>query len=127
MSFDLYVWYDPGGATRGREAEHYEAWDTEERPGEPDPRVLAFLRECERRWPWDETDDDDAPWADWPLVAAAEAYGAGLGIRWSRTAVVPEVAALAVSYGLTAYEPQEGNVWRPPEEPPRRRRLPWRR
>jgi hypothetical protein len=113
MSFGLYVWHDPDGATRGREGEHYEAWDEAEDDGsdEPDPRVVAFLTECERRWPW--ADDDSAPWSDWPLLAAAEAYGAGLAIRWSMTGIVPEVAALAVSHGLTVYEPQEGRVWRP--------------
>jgi hypothetical protein len=122
VSFDLYVFPPAGPRTV---AEVFQLLDAEEqrlasRAGNPlpppEPGMVRFLAELERRWPSLEDDPDGSPWSSWPLWEPMLGGGTALNISWSRADEMYEaILQIAARTRVIIYNPQIPEVVPPPD------------
>lgn len=84
---------------------------------EPSSAVAAFLDELAMLYPpLDEVPEDELDASPWSCDHDVSEGHVIVSLRWSRCAqVAPQVTELALRQGLTVYDPQEDEVYRPPE------------
>jgi hypothetical protein len=86
----------------------------------PDPRMVRFLDELERRWPWLEEDPHGSPWSCSPLwqpaIGGRAIEAIGMAIRWSRTEeMYSAIVEIAAANNVIIYDPQVPEVICPPD------------
>lgn len=106
VSFDLGIW-DAVRPPRVAEAEqrYEQLLAGDEAGGAPSPRVLAFVAECEQRWPGP-VDGEPMPFTSRRTPSALL-----LQVRAEvATELFGEWSAMAERHGLVLYDPQSGVV-----------------
>lgn len=121
MSFDLYVFDNPD--VPDDEELLGELMEDQRRWAKPlSPSLANHVEELERRYPGMGSDDDvDAsPWSSWPLTSSMlDGHCTGFSIRWSAAdQLLADITADCATRGLTLYDPQAGQVVRPPSANP---------
>ncbi|MGK5557411.1 hypothetical protein ACSNOI_37975 [Actinomadura kijaniata] len=114
MSYDLYFWKSAKGPAQ--EVGHQLA-DEEVHGLEPSPDVERFRERLLTTWP--DLADQISPWApdlDWRQPWGRKdlaPYFVGLTLSWSTTTDdLDSMISIAREHGLTAYDPQTGEVIR---------------
>ncbi len=116
MSYDLMLFLDPAGESRGREVEYaYELGDVDEErvvadlpQPEPGPALAALIDALGRRWP--AIGEAGSPWATWlPDVITENAVSLNLFFDAAEEAV-PEIVRIAHEHGAAVYDPQDDSV-----------------
>jgi hypothetical protein len=115
MGFALGAWDADRPPTLSEAVERYEQLRRGEDRGDASERLAAFLKDCERRWPAGDGDDDaGAVWTRGSSGGRRPSSGFVADIRQSAaTDVYPEWVEMADRHGVVLYDPQSGVVMIP--------------
>ena len=111
MSMDLYLWKapvidDPDKASALLDRFYEQDEKSVFQPSEDVVRALGKIRE---RYP-DDADDDDVPWASWPIEDSDRLIA--LNIRWNVDGeVLDAIVDIAKEHDLVIYDPQGPDVY----------------
>ncbi len=115
MSYDLAVWEGPRPATDAGAAETFEALSAQylerDAPSEPTPAIRRYVDALLARYPDDDDNIEDAPWADAPIINNAVGPLIYFSMRFSMAETASEFAAkVAREHGLVCFDPQSGEL-----------------
>jgi len=106
VSFDLAVWEADHPLSAAEAANTFNALCEGEFEFAPtSARIVSFLQEVNERWP--DGNDDNGPWASWPLESGLTPSGLVVNIVFSRAdEVLTSFIQLAAKHGLVLYDPR---------------------
>jgi hypothetical protein len=90
------------------------------RRGAPDPRIAGFYETLRARFHDDPAlDHDDNPWLSMPLGVGIDHVVMYIGSGDRGAPAVALIQELAIEYGLTLWDPQDGSAYPPTRRPSR--------
>ena len=112
MSYDLAVWEGEPPADAAAAVELFdELTDTLEADGprRPTTRIIGFMDDVLERWPDENDERDEFPWAVAPVMPESASGGSvylALSHHDLLDAMIADIGRLAREHGLQAYDPQ---------------------